>query len=134
MSNLAIVSQVKEVQDHPNEEKSHLGVFILHSGAQLIGVNNEDGSRRFQVGDLLIHVKPGSIIPQKIIDSGFDNVKGGKIKASNFSGVKSEGIMLNLKKDYASTPHIPDDLHDKETTVYVALDDDVTEILGIKSA
>lgn len=98
MSGLAVVSSVVEVQDHPNEEKAHLGVFILNTGGQLIGVNNEDGSRRFNVGDFLIHVRPGAIIPEHIVKNGFENVKGGKIKASRFAGVESEGIMLNLDR------------------------------------
>lgn len=91
----AIISKVTKVEAHPNPEKSHLGVFTLDDQFQLIGINNEDGSRRFKVNDLVVHVRPGSIIPQWLIDSGFENLKGGKVKASNFAGVRSEGIMLN---------------------------------------
>lgn len=129
---LAEVCQVAEVQNHPNPEKAHLGVFILNTGAQLIGVNNADGSRRFKVGDLLVHVKPDSIIPEKIINSGFENVKGGKIKASKFSDVMSEGIMLNLFSDVKfGGYYVPHTLSVSGLNSAVALGDDVTKILGI---
>jgi tRNA-binding EMAP/Myf-like protein len=130
---LAEVCQVVEVKDHPNPEKSHLGVFILNTGAQLIGVNNEDGSRRFNVDDMLIHVKPGAIIPEHIINSGFENVKGGKIKASRFAGVESEGIMLNLDR-IGGEWEIPDELLVDELPTVAVLGDDVAELLGITSA
>lgn len=147
MTGLAVVSKVVEVQDHPNPEKAYLGVFILDSGAQMIGVNNEDGSRRFKVGDLLIHVKPGAIIPEKIINAGFENIKNGKVKASRFAGVESEGIMLNL--GVVNSNHIiPDNIINEslprgfrdsvklidETVLYVVrLGEDVTELLGVTS-
>lgn len=135
MTGLAIVSQIAEVKDHPNPEKAHLGVFILNSGAQLIGVNNEDGSRRFKVGDLLVHVKPGAIIPEHIIKNGFENVKGGKIKASRFAGVESEGIMLNLVFD--GEYFIPKALQSNDFNTHwdsVIVGQDVSEIIGVKSS
>jgi len=147
MNGLAEVCQVVEVQDHPNIDKAHLGVFILNTGAQLIGVNNEDGSRRFNVGDFLIHVRPGSIIPEHIVKNGFENVKGGKIKASRFAGVESEGIMLNLNR-IGGNWCIPDELLVESLPMgyknsvlqtveivipIVKLGDDVTEHLGITS-
>ncbi len=132
---LAEVCQVVEVKDHPVVEKPHLGVFVLNTGAQLIGVNNEDGSRRFDVGDLLIHVKPGAIIPEHIINSGFENVKGGKVKASRFAGVESEGIMLNLAFAHGyieDSPCLPQNLMVEPGLRVVGLGDDVSEELGIK--
>ena len=139
---LAEICQVTEVQDHPNSEKAHLGVFILNNGAQLIGVNNEDGSRRFKVDDLLIHVKPGAIIPEKIINSGFENIKNGKVKASNFAGVRSEGIMLNVshqmggKSEFGNEPfsvEVSGDITWNGLPFILNLGDDATELLGIKS-
>lgn len=117
----AIISQVTQVESHPSPEKPHLGVFTLNGEFQLIGINNQDGSRRFNVGDLVVYIKPDSIIPQWIIDSGFQNLKGGKVKASNFAGVRSEGIMLNLQSDdngkYIEVP---------DNRVYVTLGDDIS--------
>jgi tRNA-binding EMAP/Myf-like protein len=135
MSGLAFVRKVVEVRDHPVAEKSHLGVFILDSGEQLIGVNDEDGSRRFNLGDHLVHVLPGAVIPEKIINSGFENVKGGKIKTSRFAGVESEGIMLNLDSfhGYVGTSSVlPQNLMVEPHFRPVNLGDDVTEELGIK--
>lgn len=120
----AIISQVTKVEDHPSPEKPHLGVFTLGEEFQLIGVNNQDGSRRFSVGDLVVHIKPDSIIPQWIIDSGFQNLKGGKVKASNFAGVRSEGIMLNLKSD--AQGHF---IELPAQRLYVTLGDDISSFL-----
>jgi tRNA-binding EMAP/Myf-like protein len=133
MQNLAVIAEVKEVFDHPNPEKAHLGVFVLNTGHTLIGVNNEDGSRRFKVGDWLVHIRPGAIIPETIINNGFENVKNGKVKASKFSGVESEGIALNL----ASNEHFAHFIEQKYLpsgsfgTYPIELGADVTSYLGI---
>lgn len=92
----AFVRRVEEVDSHPSLEKLHLGVYTLSNGAICIGVDPSEGVRRFAVGDLLVHVEPGSVIPEWI--EGFDNLRNRKVKASNFAGVRSEGIMLNVEK------------------------------------
>ena len=132
----AIVRKVVKVEAHPNPEKPHLGLFTLSNGAVCIGVNNEDGSRRFNVDDLVVHINPGSVIPQWLINSGFENLaeKKGKVKAEKFSGVVSEGIMLNVLRQ--SNPvdllyHIIFNNKIEDSTV-VTLDQDVTEFLGVK--
>lgn len=90
----AFVRRVEEVDSHPSPEKPHLGVFTLSNGAVCIGIDPAEGRRRFAVGDLVVHVEPGSAIPEWI--EGFDNLKNRKVKASNFAGVRSEGIMLDV--------------------------------------
>jgi tRNA-binding EMAP/Myf-like protein len=135
----AIVSQVTKVEDHPSSEKPHLGVFILDNEHQMIGIDNVDGSRRFNVGDLVVHIRPGSIIPEWLINEGFENLKGGKVKASNFAGVRSEGIMLNCQKDYHWMSTVEEAIiticgEDKNLNKAVYLGDDVSEYLDITEA
>jgi hypothetical protein len=135
----AIVSRVTKVMDHPSAEKPHLGVFLLDDTHQMIGINNGDGSRRFDVSDLVVHIRPGSIIPQWLIEEGFENLKGGKVKASNFAGVRSEGIMLNCQKAYhwmstAEDAIITISAEDKTISHVVVHGEDVSEFLGIIEA
>ena len=103
----AFVRRVAEVDSHPAVEKTHLGVFTLSNGVVCIGVDPAEGVRRFKVGDLLVHVEPGSVIPEWI--EGFDNLKNRRVKASNFAGVRSEGIMLNVEDPF---------MHDKECYIH----------------
>lgn len=127
----AIVRKIVKVEDHPNPDKPHLGVFTLSNGAVCIGVDPTVGVRRFNVDDLCVHVEPGSVIPMWLMDNGFENLKPkGKVKASNFAGVRSEGIMLDVLIQTNSMENYYVVLNNFDSEV-VKLDQDVSSFLGI---
>lgn len=120
-----IVKKVTSVEQHPDAE--HLDVVLVND-AQLVSMKLENGSPRYKVDDLVVHIPHGSILPDDLLKrlDVWDNEKnkgmlsgskGNKIKSSKFRGILSEGMLL---------PAI------EVGNDNISEGDDVTEMLGVE--
>ncbi len=123
------VKRVTAVEPHPLPEGSHLNVVRLDD-AQLVSMK-VNGQPRYKVGDLVVHIVPGSLLPVDLLKrldawneaEGKGKLEGkalgNRIKASNFKTVRSEGMLLPV----AEVPGEP-----------LAEGDDAAPALGISFA
>jgi hypothetical protein len=135
----AVVKEVLLVEAHPG----HAGVDIYHltDGVQAIGAKNDDGSPRFQIGDHVLFVSDGSIVPEYLLRPGFWNEeknegrlagnKKNRVKAAPFKGVQSDGIILYKVTDAQPITNDKKTVEDEPETVFVHLGSDVSAFLGI---
>jgi len=98
-----LIKRVKTVDQHP--EKEHLNIVCLDDESQLVSMKLEDGTSRYKIGDLVVHIPHGAILPETLMRrlDVWDEEKGcgllngaqkNKIKRSKFSGIMSEGMLL----------------------------------------
>lgn len=102
----ATVQSVTEVTDHPTKPTN--SVLRLSNGATAISAKLDDGSPRYQPGDLVVFIADGAIVPEALLRDGFwDHEKnqgclrgprGDRVKAGNFAGVRSDGIMFPVAR------------------------------------
>lgn len=105
----AIVKRVTEVTDHPSKPET---VSVVKAGdVQFVAqkITKMGGFKeRYAVGDLVVFASDGSIMPEYLLRPGYwdeskgkgvlRGSKGNRVKASNFSGVMSDGIHFEVNK------------------------------------
>lgn len=135
MANFEVpVIRVERIENHPNADRLSLVYFreFVTISAKL-----EDGSHRYNVGDLVVYIPEGAVVPEYILKKGFWDEKnnkgilagtrGDRVKPIRLRGVLSQGIMIPTSKDeYGSII-----VHNENSTMNVDEGSDVSEFLGI---
>lgn len=120
------VKRVASVEAHPDAEATHLNVVRVPD-AQFVSMKLEGGVPRYSVGDLVVHIPDGALLPDELLRrlDVWDEAKGkgalkgpagNRVKASNFRRFRSEGMLLPAG-EVPGGPH--------------AEGDDVTAALGV---
>lgn len=135
-----VVEITQPVEHHPNADR--LSLIRIHDYL-CISAKLEDGSHRYKVGDLVVYVPEGAVVPDYLLRPGFwDETKnkgilagpdGNRVKALNLRGIFSQGILFPVPTDY------PDGLPYGRGVLtngageerFVNAGDDVAEFLGI---
>lgn len=128
------VVRVTEVKDHPNADRLSL---IYFRQFVTISAKLEDGSHRYQPGDLVVYVPENAVVPEYLLKRGFWNheknkgmlagTAGNRVKPVKLRGILSEGIMFAV--DTLSTGETM--FNGNETSLLVMEGDDVASYLGI---
>lgn len=140
------VVEIKEpVEDHPDADR----LSIIKIGGYLCisaKVENEDGTlrHRYKVGDLVVYVPEGAVVPDYILRDGFwdeknqkgilAGSKGNRVKAKRLRGIFSQGLLLGVDMEEASLIGAEQRgwIGDKDGTgILVRAGYDVAEHLGI---
>lgn len=132
------VVKIDSVKEHSNADRL---TIVRIAGYSCIANKKEDGSWRYQEGDLVVYIPEASVVPvwmlQKLNmwneekNQGFlAGTRGDRVKAIKLRGVISQGILYPVKK-------FGDQLNDlfvetEDDTVFVHEGVDVSEILSIK--
>ena len=92
------------VEHHPNADRLSL-IRIL--GFTCISAKLDDGSHRYNVGDLVVYVPEGAVVSEFLLKQGFWNEKtnqgilagpeGNRVKALRLRGIYSQGILFPVK-------------------------------------
>lgn len=85
------VKRVVAVETFPNPEITSVNL-VRTAGEQFVSGKLDDGTPRYAVGDLVIHIVHGSILTDAMMER-LDTDKR-KIRAGNYKGVRSEGMLL----------------------------------------
>lgn len=152
-----LVVSIDEATDHPNADRLTINTI---GGYQCVSNKREDGSWRYQAGDLAVYIPEASVVPEALLKHmGFwDNdkdkgmlagSKGNRVKAIRLRGVFSQGILMPVRTaddgNYLSFPSndeftsITDDCLTKAgvnvsgTLMHVAVEkgQNVADMLGI---
>lgn len=140
-----VVSIDLPVEDHPDADR----LSIIKIGGYLCisaKVENADGTlrHRYEVGDLVVYVPEGAVVPEYILRQGFwdeknqkgilAGSKGDRVKAKRLRGIFSQGILLAVDMDEKSLVGGPERgwIANKDGIgVFVREGFDVAEELGI---
>lgn len=147
-----LVEEVSRVEDHPNADRlSLVGV----RGYNCVSAKLEDGSHRYKVGDKVVYIPEGAVVPDWLLKKGFWNEKedkgflagskGNRVKAIKLRDVISQGILFSVElfegfdpeKNFCLADFVVSlnwtHLHepDWELIPIPRIGDDVTELLGI---
>ena len=117
----SIIRSVTCSSAHPDPARSHLDVITLSGGAQMVSMKLEDGSSRYGVGDLVVHLQAGSMLPESMLKrldvwdekTGKGRARGplgNRLVASKFGGVMSDGMMLPVSEVPGGPYSIGDDV------------------------
>lgn len=136
MADFAVrVLPVQNVRDHPDADRLSI-MDVL--GFVTISAKLEDGSHRYQDGDLVVYVGESSLVPDYLLKPGFwkedptgetegkgmlAGSKGNRVKAMRLRGVFSQGIMFALADGCV--------VNEAGDILNVSEGDDVAEFLGI---
>jgi RNA ligase (TIGR02306 family) len=108
MANFEVpVIKIERVENHPNADRLSLVYFREYV---TIAAKLEDGSHRYNVGDLAVYVPEGAVVPEYLLKRGFWDEKnnkgilagtrGDRVKAIRLRGIISQGIMFPVLKQY----------------------------------
>lgn len=96
------IVRINKVEHHPNADRLSLIYFRDYA---VISAKLEDGSHRYNIGDLVTYVPEGAIVPEWLLRCGFwDEEKGrgflsgsnyDRVKAMKLRGIISQGIMFS---------------------------------------
>lgn len=129
-----LITPIDEVIHHPDADRLSI---IRIGGYEAISQKNEDGSHRFEAGELVVYVPEGAVVPEHLLKQrGFWNQeknvgmlagsKGNRVKAIRLRGVLSQGLVWKLER-HGST-HV---LDVEEKWKRVEAGENVAEWLGI---
>jgi RNA ligase (TIGR02306 family) len=136
MSDFAVkvVEIVDPVTHHPDADRLSL---IKVNDYICISAKLEDGSHRYNVGDLVVYVPEGAVVPEYLLKPGFwseekgkgilAGSKGDRVKAMRLRGIFSQGILFPVQNDPAGNVLF----NSSGDKCYVQSGDDVAEFLGI---
>ena len=113
MTQACIVRKIASVAPHPREDRPDLNVMLTEDNIQFVSQKIDMTIQRYQVGDLVVHIPGGSKLPAELQERL--GSRDAKIKAGNFAGVRSEGMLMPVS----------------EVKPDAQLGEDVTEILGV---
>lgn len=125
------VVKIDGVENHPNADRLSI---IKIRGFDCISAKLDDGSHRYNVGDLVVYIPEQSIVPEWLLKTmGFwdevnncGTLSGGpknRVKAIRLRGIFSQGILFPVRNGFV----------EKEFQDFVAVKegDDVAEIIGV---
>jgi RNA ligase (TIGR02306 family) len=143
-----VVRIAAPVTDHPNADRLSL---IQIGGYLCISAKLDDGSHRYEEGDLVVYVPEASVVPEYILKPGFwdeakgkgilAGSKGDRVKAKRLRDIFSQGILLAVEFDMGA-PTVGDDgsldltphfyiTNEAGERLKVEAGDNVAEFLGI---
>lgn len=107
MANFEVpIIEVERVEHHPDADRLSL---IYFKDYVTVSGKLEDGSHRYNVGDLVVYVPEAAVVPEYLLKQGFWNekedkgmlagTKGNRVKAIRLRGILSQGIMFPVMKD-----------------------------------
>lgn len=131
MSDFAVrVLPVRNVRHHPDADRLSI-MDVL--GYVTISAKLDDGSHRYNDGDLVIYVPEGAVLPEWLLKQGFWNEekqkgtlagsKGDRVKAMRLRGVLSQGIIFPVENGFIK--------NEVGEVLEVKDGDNVAEFLGI---
>jgi RNA ligase (TIGR02306 family) len=133
------VVRVDRVEDHPNADRLSLVYFCDYI---TISAKLDDGSHRYNVGDLTIYVPEAAIVPEYLLRQGFwdekknqgilAGSKGNRVKAIKLRGILSQGIMFPVTTTELETVMYTVRNEDTDMDLVVQEGDDVSKFLGIE--
>lgn len=109
-----LVERVANVEKHPNADR--LSIVTIR-GYRCISAIKEDGTPRYSVGDLVVYVPEGALVPEWLLKKGFWDEKNGKgmlagkegnrVKAIKLRNTLSQGILYSVDPydEYDPTEH-----------------------------
>lgn len=96
-----LVEEIVSVTDHPDADKLSI---VQIRGFHCVSGKLEDGSHRYKVGDLVVYVPEGAVVPDYLLRDGYWNAekgqgilagsKGNRVKALKLRGFVSQGIIF----------------------------------------
>jgi len=133
----AIIQSVENVEAYGE----NLSVVTTSEGHQVIANKREDGSFRWEPGELCIYVSEGSIIPDEVLkergywdeekDRGLlDGGKRNRVKMKKLAGFESRGLLFKVGSYIAGDVKVVTNEWN-EDSIDVEIGDDVTEFFGI---
>lgn len=129
---------MKQVRPH-GENLSIITVL----GNEVVANRLEDGSFRWEVGEVCVYVPENSIIPEDVIkERGYWNdeknkgllggSKGNRVKMQRFAGHESRGLLFKVDEQFeGQAGSVSFWLHRGKGSITVNLGQDVTIFLGI---
>jgi len=135
------VVKIDDVVDHPDADRL---TVVKIGGFNCIANKKEDGSWRYQGGDMVVYIPEGAVVPDWLLKhmgfwndekdtGGLAGSKGNRVKAMKLRGIFSQGILLPVEPDSTednvlviSEPH-----NGNEGAGLWRLGDNVAEGLGI---
>jgi RNA ligase (TIGR02306 family) len=99
------IVKIDDVSEHPNADRLTL---VKIGGYTCIANKKEDGSWRYQKGDLVAYIPENSVLPEWLLkrldmwneekDIGYlSGSKGNRVKAIKLRGTFSEGILFPVR-------------------------------------
>lgn len=132
------IIKVERVEDHPNADRLSLVYFREYV---TISAKQDDGSHRYNIGDLVVYVPEGSVVPEYLLKKGFWDEKkgtgilagsnGDRAKAIRLRGILSQGIMFPVTKTVINEEISHVIYNDNSQFLEVSEGSDVSEFLGI---
>jgi RNA ligase (TIGR02306 family) len=130
-----LIVRIDRVEHHPNADRLSLIYFRDYA---VISAKLEDGSHRYNKGDLVVYVPEGALVPEYLLRQGFWDEKNNRgflagshydrVKAIKLRGLLSQGIMYPVYHDEDGDDHIKGF---NDAPSYIHEGDDVAEFLGI---
>jgi RNA ligase (TIGR02306 family) len=139
MSNFEVkVRRIDAVEDHPDADRLSICTIL---GYRAITAKNEDGSHRYQTGDLIIYVPEAAVVPHDLLkrygywneekDTGMlAGKQGDRVKIIRLRGVYSQGLVWPLPtpdEDFG----VFDEIDRAGYDIYFTEGSDVAELFGI---
>lgn len=148
---LSRIVRITSVEEHPDPTGQHLSIMRHTSeGQDYQAVSMKVGSGsdlapRYQVGDLVLFVYDKTVVPENLLREGFwdhengrgilggnsGGLKGNRVKASNFKGVRSEGIMFPVSTVFDAVAAIEPV---EGRTIVIHVNDDYSALLGLTAS
>lgn len=133
------VVKINNVEKHPNADR----LTLVHIGGYRCVANlNDDGSWRYNAGDLVVYIPEGAVVPEWILRRGFWDEKnnkgmlagpeGNRVKAIKLRNVISQGILFPVCTDEKNSfiEVWNDEIKSYEKRL-VKEGDNVSELLGV---
>jgi RNA ligase (TIGR02306 family) len=142
MSSFAVeVTKILSVDHHPDADRLSI---IQIKGFLCISGKLEDGSHRYQAGDLVAYIPEAAVLPEDVLrfmdfwdhekNVGFlAGKKGDRVKAKRLRGIFSQGVLYPISKYDMGCGEVSDVIESPngEHILTVLEGDNVAEFLGI---
>lgn len=131
------VMRVDDVIKHPDADRL---TIVKVRGYNCIANLKEDGSYRYNKGDLVVYIPEGAVLTEPLLkkmgfwkdDKGMlAGSKGNRVKAIKLRGIVSQGILYPVTKIGGATVTLSDDSNDGFKSLDVVEGDNVAEFLDI---
>lgn len=128
----AIVAIVEDVRPHGDNL-----TIVTVMGNEVVANLKEDGTPRWEVGEVCVYISEGSVIPMEVLEArGYaengkgmlGGNKGNRVKMRRFAGHESRGLLFKTNK-YMNKNWVEVDGYD---SIPVNVGDDVTKYFGIQ--
>lgn len=135
------VVKIDDVIDHPNADRL---TIVTIGGYKCIANKHEDGTWRYQAGDLVVYIPEQSVVPEWLLKhmnfwndekgkGGLSGSRGNRVKAMKLRGTFSQGILLAVEPSvFGNCVFVVHPPHEgNQGCGSYAIGDNVAEDLGI---